>query len=117
MTAAGILFAQDKREARREKAKVKIEAYKERLNLSENQLTELKEMREALRPELEALQQDESKSRSERMHERADIIERQEAGVAEILNDEQEAELKAIQREVRENARERRKRKRERRKG
>lgn len=117
MTAVGIIFAQDKTEVGREKAKVKIEAYKERLNLSENQLADLKKMRESLKPELEALQQDESKSRSERMHARAYIIEKQEAGVAEILNNEQEAELKVIQREARENAKERRKRKRERRKG
>ena len=115
LVAANILFAQGKREQMREKAEVKIEEYKERLNLTEDQVADLKELRESIKPELEAIRKDESKSRSEKMRAHADIIEKQEEEVAKILNDEQLTELEVIKKEVRENVKKRRDRRRDRR--
>ena len=84
LVAANILFAQGKREQMREKAEVKIEEYKERLNLTEDQVADLKELRESIKPELEAIRKDESKSRSEKMRAHADIIEKQEEDTANL---------------------------------
>ena len=117
IVAGNVLFAQEEEPKGKEKPPVKIEEYKERLQLTEDQVAELKKMRESMKPELDKLRKDESKSRSERMEARAEIMKRQETRVAEILNDEQEAELKEIHREIRDNARKRRQRKRERRNG
>ncbi|WP_436515445.1 hypothetical protein [Ekhidna sp. To15] len=114
LVAGNVLFAQDQKPGK-ERPPVKIEEYKERLKLTESQLAELKNMRESLRPELEAIRKDDSKSRSERMEARAEVMKRQESQVAEILDDEQEAELKEIHREIRDDVRGKRKRKRERR--
>lgn len=110
-----MLLAQDHKGPEKDRPHVKIEEYKERLKLTESQVAELKKMRESLKPELEAIRKDESKSRSEMMEARAEIMKRQENRVAEILDDDQEAELKEIHREIRDNVREKRQRKRERR--
>ncbi|MEO9483656.1 MAG: hypothetical protein ABJG47_09435 [Ekhidna sp.] len=114
--AGHILFAQDTKDAIREKSKAKIEAYKERLKLSESQISDLKKMRESLKPEIEAIHNDDASSRSEIMMAKAEIMKRREECVSEILNTKQRAELKKIHREIRENVRQRRQRKRERRK-
>lgn len=115
LVAGNMLFAQDQKANDKEKPLVKIEEYKERLKLTETQLADLKKMRESLKPELEAIRKDEAKSRSERMEARATIMKKQEARVAEILDDKQEAELKEIHREIRDKVR--KKRQRESRKG
>ncbi len=99
IVAANILFAQGKKEMMREKAELKIEEYKERLNLTDNQVDELKKVREEMKPEFEALRKDESKSRSDKMRAHADLIDKREAKVAEILTEDQFAELKVIQEE------------------
>lgn len=117
LVAGNMLFAQDQKADDKEKPPVKIEEYKERLKLTETQLADLKQMRESLKPELEAIRKDEAKSRSERMEARATIMKKQEARVAEILDDKQEAELKEIHREIRDKVRKKRQRQRERRKG
>jgi len=75
----------------------------------------LKKMRESMKPELEAIQNDDTKSRSEKMRARADIMEKQEKEVARILDEEQLAELEVIKKEIRENVDERRKKRKERR--
>ncbi|WP_424963491.1 hypothetical protein [Ekhidna sp.] len=115
LVAVNILFAQNRREAVREKAEVKIEEYKERLNLTESQTADLKKLRESMKPELEAIRNDDSKSRSDKMRAKADIVEKQEKEVAKILNDEQLAELEVIKKEVRENVEKRRDRRKDRR--
>lgn len=115
LTAASILVAQEKRDAIRGKAEVKIEEYKERLNLTENQIDELKKMREGLKPELDAIREDEAKSRSEKMRAHADLIEKQEKEVTKILDDEQLSELEVIKKEIREKRSERREKRKERR--
>ncbi len=117
LVAVNILLAQDRREAAREKAKVKIEEYKERLELTEDQIAELKKLREGAKPELEAIRNDDSKSRSEKMRAQADIMENQEAEVAKILNEDQLAELEVIKKEVRANREKRRDKRKERRGG
>ena len=115
LVAVNILFAQDRREAMKEKAKVKIEEYKERLELTDNQVADLKKLREEAKPELEAIRKDESKSRSEKMRARADIMENQEKEISNILNEDQLAELEVIRKEVRANMEKRRERRKERR--
>jgi len=103
IAAANILFAQDRREMAREKAEVRFEEYKDRLNLTDDQLTELKQVKADMKPEMEALKNDESLSRSDKMRAHADLIEKREAEVAEILDDEQLAELAVIKEEIKAN--------------
>ncbi|MEP0272825.1 hypothetical protein [Ekhidna sp.] len=117
MVAANILFAQGKRDAMKEKAQVKIEEYKDRLNLTPDQVAELKKMRESTKPEIEAIRNDESKSRSEKMRAHADVVEKREMEVAKILNEDQMAELKVIKKEVKAKRGERRDKRKERRDG
>jgi acyl-CoA reductase-like NAD-dependent aldehyde dehydrogenase len=115
LVATNILFAQGKREQMREKVEVKIEEYKDRLDLSDDQVADLKAMRESMKPELEAIRKDESMKRSEKMRAHADIIEKQEEEMAKILNDDQLTELEIIKKEVRENVKKRKDRRRDRR--
>ena len=103
IAAVNILFAQEGREMAREKAEVRFEEYKDRLNLTDEQLADLKQVKEDMRPEMEALKNDESLSRSDKMRAHADLIEKREAEVAEILDDEQLAELAIIKEEVKAN--------------
>ena len=120
LVAVNILFAQGKREEMKEKAEVKIEEYKERLNLSDKQENELKDLRAEMKPEFEALKKDESKSRSDKMRAHADLIEKREAKVAEILTEDQFAELQIIKEEVKQkrmDVREKRKERRQDRRG
>ncbi|MEQ9467582.1 MAG: hypothetical protein RLN88_09230 [Ekhidna sp.] len=100
IVAVNILFAQGRREQVKERVKIKIEEYKDRLDLTEDQVVELKKVRESMQPELDALRADEGKSRSEKMRAHADIIEKREAEVARILDDEQLAELEVIKKEI-----------------
>ncbi|NQZ79216.1 MAG: hypothetical protein HRT61_24315 [Ekhidna sp.] len=99
LAAAFTLFAQDSKEERRQ---LRIEEYTERLNLTPNQTAELKELRESLKPELKAIKMDPSKSRSEKMRAHADVIEKRENEIAQILTAEQMAELKRIKSERKE---------------
>lgn len=115
VVAANILFAQGKREMMRERAEIKIEEYKERLNLTDDQVEELKKVREEMKPEFEALRKDESKSRSDKMRAHADLIDKREARVSEILSEEQMAELKVIQKENKQKRMEMREKRKERR--
>lgn len=117
LVAGNILYAQDRRQEIRGKVEVKIEEYKERLNLSEDQVTDLKKLRESMKPELDELRNDDEKSRSEKMRAHADIIEKREAEVAKILNQEQLAELEVIKNEVKANTESRREKRKERRGG
>lgn len=114
--AGNIVFAQDQKEPRRER-EVRIEKFKERLQLTDDQVEELKSMRESLKPEFKAIAEDDSKPRSEKMVARAAVVKKQEDQVAEILNDEQEAELEVIKGEIKEKMEKRRTRRKERKDG
>lgn len=111
-----ILVAQTREEARA-KAEVKIEEYKERLNLSEEQVQQVKDLRTKYRPEFQSIRDDESKTKSDKMRARADLMDEREAELEEILDDEQMAELKVIRSEMRENAKARKENRRGRRGG
>lgn len=116
LVAINIVSAQDSPERTpRERAKIKIEEFKERLQLTDDQIDDIKAMKEKYRPEFEDIKKDESKSKSDKMRAAADIIEKQEANMASILNEDQMAEWKEIQGEVRDRRHKRRERKRERR--
>ncbi|WP_370089393.1 hypothetical protein [Ekhidna sp.] len=117
LVAGNILYAQDRRQELREKVEVKIEEYKERLDLTEDQVADLKKLRESMKPELDELRDDDEKSRSAKMRAHADIIEKREAEVAKILNQEQLAELEVIKKEIKTNAENRREKRKERRGG
>ncbi|MEQ8904794.1 hypothetical protein [Ekhidna sp.] len=115
LVAGTIVLAQDKREELREKREIKIEEYRERLELSDAQISDLKKLRVDAKPQLDEIRNDTSKSRSDKMRALAAIMEKQEKEVAEILNDEQLTELEAIKKEVRENQEVRREKRKERR--
>ena len=115
LVAANILFAQE--EKIRERAEVKIEEYKERLNLSEEQLEQIKELKEKYKPEYKAIAEDESMNRSDKMRARADLFDKREAEMETILDEEQMTELKVIRKEVKANIKERRERRKARKKG
>ena len=117
LVAANLLYGQHHKEQRRERAEVKIEAYKQRLNLTENQLAELKDLREAMRPELEKLRRDPALSRPDKMRAHADLLDERMARLDQILNAEQLAELEVIRKEVMEKRAERREKRMERREG
>ncbi|MEM7297282.1 MAG: hypothetical protein AAF391_03345 [Bacteroidota bacterium] len=114
LVAVNIVSAQDgPQRTPRERAKVKIEEYKERLQLTEDQIDDLKAMKEKYRPEMEDIRKDESKSRSDKMRAAADVIEKQEEEMASILNEDQLAEWKEIRGEVKDRRHKRRERRRE----
>lgn len=115
LVAGQIVWAQDGEKVR-ERAKVKIEEYKERLELTEAQIAEIKSLREKYAPEVQAIREDESTSKGDKMRAMADIVDQREAEMEAILSEQQMTELKAIQAEVKENMQERRERRRERRK-
>ena len=115
LVAANILVAQNKRAEVRERGKVKIEEFKDRLNLTEAQVADLQQLREEMKPDFEALKKDESMSRPDKMRAHADLIEERQAEVEKILDDEQLAEWKEIQKEVKEKRGERRERRHDRR--
>ena len=115
LVAANILVAQNKRAEVRERGKVKIEEYKDRLNLTEAQVTDLQQLREEMKPDFEALKKNESMSRPDKMRAHADLIEERQAEVEKILDDEQLAEWEEIQKEVKEKRGERRERRHDRR--
>lgn len=97
--AAGILFAQEGKPERKQRREVRIEAYKDRLQLTDEQIASLKEVREEIKPKMKALRETGADSRAEMMRAQADLIEQHEAQVAAILSEDQLAELKVIQEE------------------
>ena len=117
LVAANLIYAQGKREKVREKVQVKIAEHKERLNLTEDQLTELKDLKEEMKPQFEELRKDESLSRSDKMRAHADLLDEREAEFAKILDEDQLAELEEIREEVRSQLEERMEKRRERREG
>lgn len=108
--AAGILFAQQEgQKPRKQQREMNIEQLRERLNLSDEQFASLQAIHQEMQPKMQALRQDDSKSKAEKMRAQADLIEEREQKVAAILNQQQLTELRAMQAERREQVRERRK--------
>ncbi len=96
--SGSIAFAQS--ETRKERAEIKIEEYKERLQLSDNQVSDLKEMREKYRPQLKEIRSDKSKNKADKMRATADIIDLRQEELATILSENQFSELQIIREEV-----------------
>ncbi|WP_420316277.1 hypothetical protein [Ekhidna sp.] len=113
LVAGNILLAQDKEDQIRRKREAKIEEFKERLELSDEQIADLKQLREATKPKLDEIREDESKSRSDKMRAHADIIEQNEKEIAQILDEQQLQELEEIKGEIREKRKMRREKRRE----
>ena len=100
IVAAHIVTAQDANESSKNRKEVKIEELKTRLDLTDEQVAQIKELREKYRPEIEAIKNDETKSRSDKMRATADIIDSREADMTQILNEQQMMEMKVIRQEM-----------------
>lgn len=107
LVAANILYAQGKKEKIREKTQIKIEEHKERLNLTDDQVADLQELKENMKPQFEQIRKDESLSPPDKMRAKADLMDERKAEVEKILDDEQLEELEEIRREVHERREER----------
>jgi len=102
LLAVNILFAQGRRGEMKNKRRGKIEAYQDRLDLSEGQLNDIKEIKAKYKPEMEEIRNDQTKTRSDKMRAAADVVEKQETEINEILNQEQQEEWKKIRAEIKE---------------
>ncbi len=105
LVAFNMLMAQN---GKGQRARVRIEEYKERLNLSDEQTEQLKDLKSKYRPQFKAIREDESKSKSDKMRASADLMDERETELDAILDDKQMAELKVIRQEMRDKAKERR---------
>lgn len=105
LLAANILFAQDEQEM----MNLKLEEYKERMNLNEDQLAKWKEIKKTYRPQLKEIRDNESMERSDKMRAAADVVEKMDNEMKLILNEEQYKELQEIREEMKAEAKERRK--------
>lgn len=117
LIAANILYGQGKRDHMRQKAQVKIEEHKERLNLTEEQVADLKSLKEKMKPQFEEIRKDESLTKSDKMRAQADLLDERKEEVEKILDDEQLEELEKIRKEVQERREERMGKRKERREG
>ena len=117
LVAANVLNAQGRKEKVREKVEIKIAEHKERLNLTEDQVGDLKKLREEMKPQLEEIRKDESLSRSDKMRAHADLLDERDAELEKILDEDQLAELDEIRKEVQKQREERMEKRRERRAG
>lgn len=104
MVASNVLLAQDPETGKGPKGNKEaiIEKHKERLELSDEQVEQLRDLRESLKPEFESLKNNETLSRPDKMRAHADLIEKREAEVAKILTDSQLEELEKIKEENKE---------------
>ena len=109
LVAGNILFGQEKHPPR-EIPETKIEKLKERLELTDEQVREWKEMEEKYRPELKEIRNDDSKERHEKMRAAADVMEKQQEELTKILTEDQFTELQIIREEVKRKKKKRRKR-------
>lgn len=112
LVAVNVLVAQEAETS--EKFKDKREEIKTRLNLSDEQAKQLKELREKYKPELKSIREDESKSRSEKMRIAADLMDQKDIDLQKILTQKQIAELSVIRNEIQLKKQERRERMRDR---
>ena len=93
-----VAFAQS--ETKKGRAENKIEKYKERLQLSDNQVSNLKEMREKYRSQLKEIRSDKSKNKADKMRATADVMDLRQEELATILSENQFTELQIIREEV-----------------
>lgn len=86
----------------RSKRRARLIDYQERLQLSDSQIAEVKEIRKKYKPEMKAIRNDASKSKADKMRALADIIEKKDADIANVLSLEQMKEWEVIKAEVKE---------------
>jgi hypothetical protein len=98
LMVGNIVMAQGKQQEK-QRAEVKLEEYKERLNLSDEQIDQWKDLKEKYKPELKSIRSDESKSKADKMRAAADVIDKKEEELANILSENQFAELQIIRNE------------------
>ncbi len=109
MVVGNIILAQEKHSPT-EGAGIRLEKIKERLELSDDQVNDWKEVKEKYRPELKEIREDETKNKPEKMRAAADVMEKQEADLAAFLSEDQFAELQIIREEAKRKHKNKRKR-------
>lgn len=100
----------------REKTRAKVEEYKQRLNLTDEQSEQMKTIRAKYQPELEQIRKSEQ-TRGDKLRAAAEVADQMDAEVEKVLTPAQMDEWKKIKKEVAENMSQRRKAIRERRGG
>lgn len=100
----------------REKTRTKVEEYKQRLNLTDEQSEQMKTIRAKYQPELEQIRKSEQ-TRGDKLRAAAEVADQMDAEVEKVLTPAQMDEWKKIKKEVAENMSQRRKAIRERRGG
>ncbi|MEP5611626.1 MAG: hypothetical protein ABJP45_05220 [Cyclobacteriaceae bacterium] len=99
LVAANVLAAQDSEQAN-ERIESKRQEIKARLDLSDDQSEQLRELREKYRPEIQEIRTDETKTRNEKMRAVADLLDRKDADLQGILTQNQVAELTVMRKEM-----------------
>lgn len=85
-----------KRGPKGDRAEMKIEKLQEHLELTDDQVADLKKLSEDMKPEFEEIRNDESLERPDKMRAHADLIEKRDAEVAKILTEEQLTKLEEL---------------------
>lgn len=106
MIATNVIMAQGR--PSKEQVQVKLEEYKDRLNLTDDQVAEWKEIRKKYQPQLKDIRSDESLKKSDKKKAAADVIAKIDGEVMAMLNEDQQAEYKVIRSEIKANAKKRR---------
>ncbi|MEP1095152.1 MAG: hypothetical protein ABJG78_08580 [Cyclobacteriaceae bacterium] len=99
LVAANVLIAQDS-EWLEERIESRRQAINDRLDLTDEQFEQLKELREKYRPEIQSIRTDESKTRSEKMRAVADLVDEKNSDLTGILSQNQMAELTVLRKEM-----------------
>lgn len=86
----------------------KIEVFKEKLNLSDEQVDQMKALRKKHLEEMKAVKGDQSLSRADKMRKMADAVESHDEKLSEILTEEQMAELKTMREQRKQKGKKRR---------
>ena len=97
LAITSILAAQEPQGQRKgpkgDKAEMRMERLQEHLELTDDQVADLKKLREDMKPQFEEIKNDESLGRPERMRAHADLIEKKEMKMAKILSEDQLVKL------------------------
>lgn len=100
LIAANVLLAQEEKSTG-DKAENFKEKLKNRLELTADQESQLKELRKKYGSELKSIRTDEEKLKSEKLYAAAAMMEKKESELASILSAKQLSELRTIKKEVR----------------
>jgi len=86
----------------------KIEVLKEKLDLSDEQVDQMKALRKMHMEAMKAVKDDQSLSRADKIRKMADAVEAHDEKLSEILTEEQMAELKSMREQRKQKGKQRR---------